>query len=77
MNIKQLRREFGLNQTDMASLLGLDQVRISLIETGKREETEAHLAHCETLELLRQAAEKSEGCDKLLQFILKLNTDRQ
>jgi len=35
-NIKRLRDEKGLSQTDLGKILGVEQAYISLLETGKR-----------------------------------------
>lgn len=35
MNLKELRKEFGLSQKDMARILKLNQSSISRIETGE------------------------------------------
>lgn len=56
LSIKYVRHRLGLTQKQMAELMGMDQSRLSKIETqwSGRKETNVHLAFLDILENIRQ-----------------------
>lgn len=50
--IKETRRKLGLTQKEMGQLLGMTQQAVDRIESGRRKETQVHIAALRAINLI-------------------------